>query len=273
MYQGNPFFEAVAGGQLALGLPVALLAGLVSFLSPCVLPLVPGYLGYVGGLAGSATASGAASGGTGAGGTVTAADARVEARRDRRRLVLGVLLFVLGFSVVFVGTTLAFGAAGFWLIRWRELITQLAGVVVVALGLVFIGRFTWLQRTVKPSFAPRTGLAGAPLLGIVFGLGWTPCIGPTLAAISALSLSSGSVGQSVLLGTAYCLGLGVPFLLLALGVGWASRSVSFLRRHVRVVNIVGGSLLVLIGLLMVTGVWSDLMSRLGAVIASYGTVV
>ncbi|WP_423919063.1 cytochrome c biogenesis CcdA family protein [Frigoribacterium sp. 2-23] len=254
MYQGNPFFDAVAGGQLAVALPVALLAGLISFLSPCVLPLVPGYLGYVGGLTGRAT------------------DAR-GARRDRRRVVLGVLLFVLGFSVVFVGANLAFGAAGFWLIQWRDLITRLMGLVVIAMGLVFIGQFTFLQRTFKPGFTPATGLAGAPLLGIVFGLGWTPCVGPTLAAITAMSLNSGSVGQSVLLGVFYCVGLGLPFLLVALGFGWATRSISFVKRHIRVVNIVGGSLLVLIGLLMVTGLWSDIMSRVGAVIADYGTIV
>jgi len=265
VYQGNPFFEAVAGGQLAVALPVALLAGLISFLSPCVLPLVPGYLGYVGGLAG---------GGRRAAQTVPAADtAATTASRDRRRMVIGVLLFIAGFSLVFVGGSLAFSAAGFWLIQWRDLIVRLMGLVVIALGLVFVGQFTFLQRTIKPGFAPATGLAGAPLLGIVFGIGWTPCIGPTLTAIYALSFTSGSATSSVLLGLAYCLGLGVPFLLVALGFGWATRSISFVKRHMRAVNIVGGSILIAIGLLMVTGLWSSLMSHLGAVIASYGTIV
>ena len=259
MYQGNPFFDAVAGGQLAVALPVALLAGLISFLSPCVLPLVPGYLGYVGGLTGGARREG-----------VSPARA---ASRDRRRVVLGVLLFIAGFSLVFVGGSLAFSAAGFWLIQWRDLVVRLMGLVVIALGLVFVGQFTFLQRTIKPGFVPATGLAGAPLLGIVFGIGWTPCIGPTLTAIYALSFTSGSATQSVLLGLAYCVGLGVPFLLVALGLGWASRSISFVKRHLRVVNIVGGLVLVVIGLLMVTGLWSALMSSVGAVIAGYGTIV
>ncbi|MBF4579089.1 cytochrome c biogenesis protein CcdA [Frigoribacterium sp. VKM Ac-2530] len=264
MYQGNPFFEAVAGGQLAVALPVALLAGLISFLSPCVLPLVPGYLGYVGGLAG---------GGRRAAAATPTATASSTASRDRRRMVIGVLLFIAGFSLVFVGGSLAFSAAGFWLIQWRDLIVRLMGLVVIALGLVFVGQFTFLQRTIKPGFAPATGLAGAPLLGIVFGIGWTPCIGPTLTAIYALSFTSGSATSSVLLGLAYCVGLGVPFLLVALGFGWATRSISFVKRHMRAVNIVGGSILIAIGLLMVTGLWSTLMSHLGAVIASYGTIV
>jgi cytochrome c-type biogenesis protein len=277
VYQGNPFFEAVAGGQLAVALPVALLAGLISFLSPCVLPLVPGYLGYVSGLAGggrraAAVETGSTSGTGGATGA-TGAGALATASLDRRRMVVGVLLFIAGFSLVFVGGSIAFSAAGFWLIQWRDLIVRLMGLVVIALGLVFVGQFTFLQRTIKPGFVPATGLAGAPLLGIVFGIGWTPCIGPTLTAIYALSFTSGSAAQSVLLGLAYCVGLGVPFLLVALGFGWAAKSLSFVKRHMRAVNIVGGSILIAIGLLMVTGLWSTLMSHLGAVIASYGTVV
>jgi cytochrome c-type biogenesis protein len=229
----------LVSGPLFVAIPIALLAGLLSFLSPCILPLVPGYLGYVGGVS--------AAGG----------------QADRRRLVAGVLLFILGFTLVFTLTNAAFGALGIWLVRWDDLIIRIAGVFVIALGLVFIGQFSFLQRTIKPGWVPRTGLIGAPLLGIVFGLGWTPCLGPTLAAITALSLTSGSVGQSVVLGIAYSLGLGIPFLLIALGFGWVATSVAWAKRHIRVINVVGGAVLVVIGVLMVSGLWSLLMSELG----------
>jgi cytochrome c-type biogenesis protein len=243
----NPFSEAILSGQMAVAVPVALLAGLVSFLSPCVLPLVPGYLGYVGGI--------------------------TESGRRRGRVVLGVLLFVLGFTIVFVAESAVSGALGFWLVRWRELITQLMGIVVIVMGLVFIGQFTFLQRTIKPSWVPRTGLVGAPLLGIVFALGWTPCLGPTLAAINLLSIQSGSAWQGTWLGIAYCLGLGIPFLLVALGAGWASGAIRAVKRHMRTVNIIGGAILIVIGLLMVTGIWSAIMSSVGAVIQSYVPLV
>jgi cytochrome c-type biogenesis protein len=244
---GNPFSDAILSGQMAVALPVAALAGLVSFLSPCVLPLVPGYLGYVGGV--------------------------TEGGRSRGRVTLGVLLFVLGFTVVFVAYTTVFGALGFWLVRWRDLITQVLGAVVILMGLVFVGRFTFLQRTIKPSWTPATGLVGAPLLGIVFGLGWTPCLGPTLAAINLLSVQSGSAWQGMWLGVAYCIGLGIPFLLVALGAGWATGALRGVRRHIRVVNIIGGAILIAIGLLMVTGLWSTIMSSVGAVIRSYVPLV
>lgn len=240
----NPFSDAILSGQMLVALPVALLAGLVSFLSPCVLPLVPGYLGYVSGIADAGN-------------------------RGRGRVVLGVLLFVLGFTAVFVAYTTVFGALGFWLVRWRDVITQVLGVVVILMGLVFIGRFTVLQRTLKPSWTPATGLVGAPLLGIVFGLGWTPCLGPTLAAINLLSVQAGSAWQGMWLGVAYCLGLGIPFLLVALGAGWAAGAIRVVKRHMRVVNIIGGAILIVIGLLMVTGIWSAVMSSVGAVIQSY----
>ncbi|BDZ45592.1 cytochrome c biogenesis CcdA family protein [Naasia aerilata] len=240
-------------GPLALALPVALLAGLVSFASPCVLPLVPGYLAYIGGFAD---------------GRSSAAD-----RRGRLRLAGGVGLFVLGFAVVFVGFGIAFGAAGFWLIQWRDLLTRLAGVVVIVLGLVFVGRFGVFQRTVRTRWQPVAGLAGAPLLGAVFALGWTPCIGPTLAAILGISLDGGSPWHGAALGLAYALGLGIPFVLVALGFGWATASIAFLRRHIRAINLTGGVLLVAIGVLMVTGVWNAWMLQLGSVIGGYVTVI
>jgi cytochrome c-type biogenesis protein len=241
----NPIGEIVSGGNLALALPIALAAGLVSFASPCILPLVPGYLGYVGGFAGDGQ------------------------RRDRRRLLLGVLLFVLGFSLVYVTLTLAFAVAGLTLIRWMGLITRIVGAVVIVMGLVFIGQFSFLQRTMKPQWTVATGLGGAPLLGIVFGLGWAPCMGPTLVAVLGLSLGSGSPARGILLGAVYCLGLGIPFLLVALGFNWVTGSVSWLKRHIRIINIVGGAMLVVIGLLMVSGIWSILISNLGSVISGF----
>ena len=239
--------ELVGDGQLVVALPIALLAGLLSFLSPCILPLVPGYLGYVGGLSGNG------------------------GQRDRSRLVIGVSLFVLGFTLVFVATNAAFGAVGTWLVVYGDTITRFAGVLVILLGLVFIGQFTFMQRQLKPKWMPATGLAGAPLLGILFGLGWTPCLGPTLAAITAISLSGGSAWQGVLLGVVYSLGLGIPFLLVAFGFGWVATSVAWIKKRIRLVNILGGVLLVIIGVLMVTGLWSLWMSQLGAVINVFVT--
>jgi len=171
--------------------------------------------------------------------------------------------------VVFVSLNLVFATAGLLLIPWLDIITRVAGVVLIAMGLVFIGQLGFLQRSFKPHWRVATGLGGAPLLGIVFGLGWAPCIGPTLAAVLALSTGSGSPSRGVLLGIVYCVGLGIPFLLVALGLNWVTGSVAWLKRHVRVINISGGSLLILIGLLMVTGVWRILISSLGSVIGGF----
>ncbi len=268
---GNPFAEIVLSGQLLLAIPIALLAGLVSFASPCVLPLVPGYLAYVGGIseAGRVTRT-AARGTQGGSDTQTAVETDTAgSRAARRRMLLGVALFILGFSAIFLAYSAVFGVLGTWLVVWQDVITRVMGVIVIALGLIFIGQFSFLQRTFKPSWRPATGLAGAPILGIVFGLGWTPCIGPTLGAIQALSLTSGSAWSGVLLGLFYCIGLGVPFLLVALGLDWVTSSVSFLKRHIRVINIVGGALLVAIGILMVSGLWTIWIYELQAVITGF----
>ena len=246
---GETFIDIVLNGQLLIAVPIAVLAGLVSFASPCVLPLLPGYLSYVGGMSGPGET------------------------RSRAKLVAGVGLFVLGFAVVFIAYGAAFGAAGSWLIRWQEPITRIAGVLVILMGVAFLGKFSFLQRTFKPNTQPATGLVGAPLLGLVFGIGWTPCMGPTLAAISLLSLDSASPARGAILGLAYCIGLGVPFLLVALGLNWMTGTVAFLKRHIRVINIIGGALLIAIGVLMVSGLWRVFISNLGSVINGYAPVL
>ncbi len=243
--------DAVVGfGALWLAVPVAILAGLISFLSPCVLPLVPGYLGFLGGSVDSGS-----SGSTGA-------------KPSRGRLIGGVLLFIAGFTTVFIALTIVGGTAGMFFIEWGDLITRILGVVIILMGLVFIGLFGFAQRTMRMNISGRTGLLGAPLLGFALGIGWTPCMGPTLTAITAVAWNVGDPWRAGLLGLAYSLGLGIPFLLVAMGFGWATRSLGFLRRHVRTVNIIGGVLLVLLGVLMVSGIWTDIMSRLGAVMSS-----
>ncbi|MCK2033884.1 cytochrome c biogenesis protein CcdA [Microbacterium sp. KSW4-4] len=249
----NP--DAIIGsGALWIAVPVAMLAGLVSFLSPCVLPLVPGYLGFLGGAVTPRNTS------TSGGGTTQTA--------TRSRLVLGVLLFILGFTVVFILYTVLGGTAGVFLLQWGDLITRILGVVIIAMGLVFLGLFGFAQKELRFHVDSKAGMVGAPLLGVALGIGWAPCMGPTLAAILALSFNAGDPVRAGFLGLAYSLGLGIPFLLVALGFGWATKAIGFLRRHIRVVNILGGVLLILLGVLMVTGLWTDIMSRLTAVIGS-----
>jgi cytochrome c-type biogenesis protein len=233
----------LAGGLL-LSAPVAIAAGALSFASPCVLPLVPGYLGFVGGVDRSGD-------------------------RARGRMVLGAALFVLGFSLVFVLTFVVFASAGYFLLQWQSVITRVAGVLVIALGIVFVGGLGPLQRRLTPEWRPRAGLIGAPLLGAVFAVGWTPCIGPMLGSIEILALSGGTVGTAAALAVCYSIGLGLPFMLLAIGFGWATGAVAVLRRHIRAINLAGGALLVVVGVLMLSGVWSLAVAALQATLGGY----
>jgi cytochrome c-type biogenesis protein len=247
----------VATAALPLAVVVALAAGLVSFASPCVLPLVPGFLGYVTGLS----------------------DVALE-RRRRSSLVLGAGLFVLGFTVVFIVLVALASAVSFALREHLDLLTRIGGGIVVVLALVFLGVGSgWgLQRTAVPRWKPAAGLAGAPLLGAAFALGWAPCTGPTLAAILALtaplSADGGGVGRGVVLAVAYSVGLGVPFVVLAAGYSRAGRASAWLRRHQRAIHLFGGGLLLLVGVLMLTGVWTDLVAWVQAhLVGGFETVL
>jgi cytochrome c-type biogenesis protein len=242
--------QTVLDGSLLLAVPLAAAAGLVSFASPCVLPLVPGYLGYVTGLTG------------------------IDLERQHRgRMLAGSALFVLGFTAVYVIVLTAVGAVFGLLTEHRTLINQVLGVVTVGLGLIYLGAFGALQRDRRLDVRPAAGLVGAPLLGAVFALSWTACMGPTLGAIVALTGIGGNPGRGALLATAYCLGLGVPFLLAAVAYRRAMGAFDVVRRHRVAVTRTGGAMLVVVGVLIATGAWTAITTHLSGYIAGFEVAI
>lgn len=246
---GDWFQHQALSGSLVLAIPVALVAGLVSFFSPCVIPLLPGYLSYATGLSG----------------------ADLEHAR-RGRMLAGAVLFVLGFSAVYVVIGFTAGSLGTWLVRSRTQLEVVLGIVLILLGLAFAGLVPFLQRDVRVHSVPAVGLGAAPLLGFLFGLGWTPCVGPTLSAIITLGLNEGTANRGALLAGVYCVGLGVPFIIAALAYRRALGAFQFVRRHQQWVTRIGGLMLVLVGLALITGYWDQAVSWLQIHLVNNSTV-
>jgi cytochrome c-type biogenesis protein len=265
----DSFVDAVTDGSLLVAVPVAAVAGLVSFLSPCVLPLVPGYLSFVTGLSGEEL--GAEQARTAPGDTLVRTAPAPALRRGR--VLLGTVLFVLGFSAVFVTSGALFGGLGSRLAGHQDTVDVVLGLLTIVMGLAFLGLVPGLQREVRLHRLPSPGLAGAPLLGVLFGVGWTPCLGPTLAAVQTLAYREASAGRGALLTAAYCAGLGIPFVLTGLAFTRALGAFAVVKRHSAVVVRVGGGLLVLVGLLLVSGLWSSVIADLRGWVSGFETAV
>lgn len=236
--------DTVASGSLSIAIPIAVAAGLLSFASPCVVPLLPGYLSYMTGVA-----------------------VRDLSSARRGRMLLGSSLFVLGFTAVFVTGGALFGGLGGRLIEHQTTISRVMGIVVILFGLGFIGWVPLMQRERRLPL-PGVGLAMAPVLGLVFGLGWVPCLSPTLGTVTALAYTEATATRGALLAFAYCLGLGVPFIVAAVAFSRLTPVIAWIRSHERVLNIIGGTLMVTVGVLLVTGWWDvliiELRSRIGS---------
>jgi cytochrome c-type biogenesis protein len=237
------FVNNLFDGFILFAIPLALLTGLVSFVSPCVLPLVPGYLSFAAGYS-----------------------------QARGKILLGSVLFVLGFSALFISYGLLFGSIGAQISVHEEIITRVLGIFTIVLGLIFAGAFPMMP-TLRPRISTTGGLIGAPVLGFLFGIGWTPCIGPALATVQMLAFSESSALRGALLSFAYCIGLGLPFIATGLFFDKSERLRKFLTRHGRAISIFGGVLLIMIGLLQVTGIWNSLMIDLRSTISEFTPVI
>jgi cytochrome c-type biogenesis protein len=237
------FVDQLLGGFLLAAFPIAILAGLISFLSPCVLPLVPGYLSFAAGYS-----------------------------KSKGRVFLGSLLFVLGFSVLFISYGALFGGIGSRIATNDETITRILGVITILLGLIFMGRFP-MMRTFSPKVATNGGLIGAPLLGFLFGVGWTPCIGPALATVQTLAFQESSAARGAILSFGYCIGLGAPFIASGLFLDKSARLRKFLTKRGDLISKIGGVFLVLIGIAQVLGIWTDLMISLRSLITDFAPVI
>lgn len=240
------------GGSMALAIPVAALAGLVSFFSPCVLPLLPGYLSYATGMAAGEIAEG---------------------RGSRGRVLAGTLLFVAGFALVFVATGALIGSLGGLLLAWRRPITVVVGLLTIALGLLFAGWLPIGRGTMRLNVVPKVGVAAAPLLGIVFGLGWTPCIGPALSVVLNLALNEATALRGGLLAFVYALGLGLPFVIAGLAFTRMGRAIGWVKRHHLAVQRTGGIVMIVVGILLVTGWWDVVMSIMQQWVSAFEVVI